>query len=165
MTRGAWLSGSFLLTLALGSCDRNPAAPTPPSSQPPPEGGVVVTTDAQQYALTSPPKAAFVTVENRTTGAITVRRCLVQGSAIDPLGVDMVVERAVGATWQTDNLGVDCVTAGWPRADVVLAPNEVALVLRLIAVAPAQFRVRVAYGVGAGAAPTDTATSASFVWR
>src|SRR5205823_5350802 len=55
MTRGAWLSGSFLLTLALGSCDRNPAAPTPP----PPEGGVVVTTDAQQYALTSPTKSRW----------------------------------------------------------------------------------------------------------
>ncbi len=147
----------ILLAFALAACDNNPAGPSPQ--------GVFVTTNATAYAISSPPHAAFVTLENRTNGAVTVRRCLAGNSPVDPVGVDLVVEEEVGGAWRAVDFGFDCIGAGSPRADAVLAPTEAALVLRLIAPLPGRFRVRVGYGVGVDAAPTDTATSATFVYR
>jgi hypothetical protein len=153
LATGPWI----LLAFALAACDDNPAGPSPE--------GVFVTTNAREYAVSSPPHAAFVTLENRTKGAVTVRRCLAGNSPVDPVGVDLVVEEEVGGTWRAVDLGFDCIGDGSPRADAVLAPTEAALVLRLIATVPGRFRVRVGYGVGVDAAPTDTATSGTFVYR
>jgi hypothetical protein len=147
-----------LLALAVAACD---ASPVQPAVQ-----GVLVSTDASEYAVSSPPQAAFATLENRTNGAVTVRRCLAANSPIDPVGLDLVVEKQqVNGSWQAVDFGFDCIGAGAPRADAVLAPYEAALILRLIATTPGRYRIRVAYGVGIDAAPTDTATSAVFSYR
>ena len=142
---------------AVIACENTPTKPAPE--------GVFVTTNGREYAVSSPPHAAFVTVENRTMGAVTVRRCLAGNSAVDPVGVDLVVEKEFGGTWHAVDLGFDCIASGAPRADAVLAPMEAVLVLRLISTEPGRRRVRVAYGMGVTAAPNDTATSATFVYR
>jgi hypothetical protein len=154
------LSRSYaLLAVAIAACGTDPTQPE--------AYGVFVRTDASEYVLAppgQPPNAASVLLENLTGQVVTVRRCLVNGSPFDPLGVDLVAERqAADGSWQPIP-GLDCGAAA-TRADAVLSLHERALVLRLIGVAPGRIRVRVAYGIGAGAAPTDTATSAVFSFR
>ena len=129
----------------------------------PPARGVMVTTDALEYTISSPPRAAAVTVENHSDTYVGVRRCL--SSPNDPVGLDVVVEAQVNKVWQPVDIGFDCVAAHAPRDDALLAPGESTLVLRLIATTPGRFRVRVGYGPGGGAAPVDTATSPTFVYR
>jgi hypothetical protein len=144
--------------LALAACDTRPITSLP--------DGVFVITDATEYQVTSPPQATLVTVQNRTTAPITVRRCLVRGSAVDPIGVDLVLEHDVDGAWEPIDLGFNCLTASdAPRADVVLAPMDTTVVARIIVIQPDRLRVQVAYGVGVGAPPTATATSKVFVYR
>jgi hypothetical protein len=158
MVRPEFPSRYVALLAVTVACDTTPVQP--------PVQGVFVGTDAREYVVSSPPHAAFATLENRTNGAVTVRRCLAANSPLDPVGVDVVVDKQqLDGTWQAVDLGFDCISAGAPRADAVLAPYEAALVLRLIAITPGRYRIRVAYGVGVDAAPTDTATSAPFSYR
>jgi hypothetical protein len=157
MARLGLAPGSLLLPVALVACGDKVAAPA--------AEGVIVSTNHQEYAVSSPPEAAFITVENRSREAVTVRRCLIQGSAVDPIGVDLLVEQEAGGTWRAIDLGFDCQTAAAPRSDAVLGPMEVALVGRLVLVVPGRFRARVAYARGAVVIPADTATSATFVVR
>lgn len=147
-----------LFAVAFAGCDTTPLTPV--------AEGVFVVTNAPEYPVASPPHAAVVSVENRTTGPITVRRCLIRGSAIDPVGVDLVLEHEVDGVWQPIDLGFNCLTASdAPRADVVLAPMDSTQVARIIVIAPDRLRVRVAYGVGVDAPPSATATSKVFVYR
>jgi hypothetical protein len=158
MTRLGFLSPIVILAIAAAACDRNPAQPL--------AAGVVLRTNATEYMVSSPPTAAFATIENGTGGAVTVRRCLIAGSPVDPVAMDLVLEKQqVGGSWQAVDVGFDCVNAGAPRADAILAPHETALVLRLISTIPASYRLRVAYGLGINATPTDTAISAPFSFR
>jgi hypothetical protein len=158
MTRLELPSPVVILAIAAAACDRNPAQPL--------ASGVVLRTDAAEYMVSSPPTAAFATIENGTSGAVTVRRCLIAGSPIDPVAMDLVLEKQqVGGWWQAVDVGFDCVNAGAARADAVLAPHETALVARLIGTAPARYRLRVAYGLGINTTPTDTAVSAPFSFR
>src|SRR5256885_6823311 len=114
-----------LLALAAAACDASPVQPV--------LQGVLVSTDASEYALSSPPQAAFATLENRTNGAVTVRRCLAANSPVDPVGLDLVVEKKqVNGSWQAVDFGFDCISVGAPRPDAVLAPHATALILRLI---------------------------------
>jgi hypothetical protein len=147
----------LLLALALAACDHNPTESSPV--------GVVVRTNATEYQVSSPPRSALVTLENHTLGPVTVRRCLVMNSPVDPFGVDLAVEQEVGGAWRPVSLGFDCLSVGATRADAVLAPTEASLVLRLVVAAPGRFRVRVGYARGVNATPTDTATSAPFIFR
>ena len=147
----------LLLTFALTACENTPAVPLPE--------GVFVRTNATEYTVATPPHAAIVTVENLTRGAVTVRRCLINNSPIDPVGVDLVLEEEVQGAWHAKGLGFDCSTAGATRADTVLARAEAAPVGRIIFTVPGRFRVRIGYGVGTNTAPTDTATSPAFVFR
>lgn len=147
-----------LLAVAVAACDTSPVQPA--------VQGVFVSTDASEYAVSSPPEAAFATLENHTNGAVTVRRCLAANSPIDPVGLDLVLDKQqLDGSWHAVAFGFDCVAAGAPRADAVLAPHETALILRLVATTPGRYRLRVGYGVGVDAAPTDTATSAVFSYR
>ena len=129
----------------------------------PPARVVMVTTDAIEYTISSPPRAASVTVMNHSDTYVGVRRCM--SSPNDPVGLDVIVEAEVNRVWQPVDIGFDCTAARAPRADALLAPGESTLVLRLIATTPGRFRVRVGYGPGVGAAPVDTATSPTFVYR
>ena len=147
----------LLLALALTACESTPVVPSPE--------GVFVRTNATEYPVATPPHAALVTVQNLTRGTVTVRRCLINNSAIDPVGVDLVLEEEVRGAWQGEGLGFDCVAAGATRADTVLARGEAARVGRIIFTVPGRFRFRVGYGLGTNAAPTDTATSPAFVFR
>jgi hypothetical protein len=148
----------FAALLALAACDTNPLTVLPE--------GVFVITNATEYRIASPPQATIVTVQNRTSGPITVRRCLIRGSAVDAVGVDLVLEHEIDGAWQPIDLGFSCLTVpDAPRADVVLAPMDTTVVARIIVIQPDRLRVRVAYGVGADAPPTATATSKVFVYR
>ncbi|HWC75496.1 MAG TPA: hypothetical protein VG454_16330 [Gemmatimonadales bacterium] len=160
MLRWLALTPALLCALPLAACHNDSAAPSPSSAD-----SVLVATDASEYPVTSPPHEAFVTVTNHTQDAITVRRCLDGSSPDYPVGLDLVVEEETGSAWQPVDFGFDCTTAGAPRADAILAPKEVALVLRLVATRAGRFRVRIAYGVGVNAMPADTATSPTFVYR
>jgi hypothetical protein len=144
--------------LALAACDTRPLTSVPE--------GVFVIINATDYVVTSPPHAAVVTIQNRTTGPVTVRRCLIRGSAIDPIGVDLILEHEVDGAWEAIDLGFNCLAVSdAPRADVVLGPMDTTVVARIMLIQPDRLRVRVSYGIGADAPPTATATSKVFVVR
>ena len=112
--------------------------------------GVVLLTDAREYQLPppgQPPTSILGTISNQTFAGVPVRRCLIRGSAVDPVGVDLVFEKAQSdGTWQAVNLGFNCLSSAAPRADAVLAPHEVALVARIVVTVPGQYRLRLGYG-------------------
>ncbi len=134
-----------------------------------PAQGVFLLTDAREYQLsapTRPPISLFATISNQTSVAVPVRRCLAGGSAVDPVGADLVLEKAQSnGTWQVVDLGFNCLGSGAPRADVVLAPYEVALVARIVMIVPGQYRIRVGYGTTGDTAPADSVTSPVFTVR
>ncbi len=108
----------------------------------------------------------LATISNQTFAGVPVRRCLIAGSAVDPVGVDLVFEEAQSnGTWQAVDLGFTCLNSTQPRADVVLAPFEVALVARIVITTPGRFRIRAGYGALGDTAPTHTVTSAVFTVR
>jgi len=138
-------------------------------TEPEPNRGVFLLTDAREYQLPSPsapPMSIFVTVSNQTLAGVPVRRCLASGSGVDPLGADLVFEAAQSnGAWQAVDLGIPCLTSSMPRADVVLAPYEVALVARIVITLPGQYRVRLGYGTMGDTTPPDTVTSPVFTIR
>lgn len=126
-----------------------------------PARGVFLLTNPREFEVSppgQPPRSVLATISNQTYDAVTVRRCLLGGSAVDPYGVDLVFEEQVGRAWQAVDLA-DCLDDAWPRADAVLAPYEAALVARVVITRPGRYRFRVAYGVGVNSLPTDTATA------
>ena len=131
--------------------------------------GVVLLTDAREYQLPppgQPPTSILGTISNQTFAGVPVRRCLIRGSAVDPIGVDLVFEKAQSdGTWQAVNLGFNCLSSAAPRADAVLAPHEVALVARIVVTVPGQYRLRLGYGTMGDTAPADTVTSPAFTVR
>jgi hypothetical protein len=138
-------------------------------TEPEPTRGVFLLTDAREYQLppsSAPPMSIFVTVSNQTFAGVPVRRCMPSGSAVDPLGADLVFEAAQSSgAWQAVDLGISCLTSSMPRADVVLAPYEVALVARIVITLPGQYRVRLGYGTMGETPPPDTVTSPVFTVR
>jgi len=151
---------AWLITLAVVACGTEPTEPTQ---------GVFLLTDAREYQLPpsdQPPISMLATISNQTFAGVPVRRCLIAGSAVDPVGVDLVFEEAQSnGTWQAVDLGFTCLNSTQPRADVVLAPFEVALVARIAITTPGRFRIRAGYGAVGDTAPTDTVTSAVFTVR
>jgi hypothetical protein len=154
------LCGVAVVALSVGSCSTNPTEPA---------RGVFLLTDANEYQIppqSQAPISLFVTISNQTFVGVPVRRCLVGGSAVDPIGADLVLEDArSNGTWQVVDLGFNCLSSGAPRADVVLAPHEVALVARIVMIVPGRYRIRMGYGTTGETAPTDTVTSPVFTVR
>jgi hypothetical protein len=148
------------LAVAVAACSTEPTAP---------KQGVMLLTDAREYQVAQPNRpgfAIFATVSNQTVAGVPVRRCLIQGNADFPVGVDLVLEQALAnGSWQAVDLGFACLNSTAPRADVVLAPREVALVARIVPVTAGQFRIRMGYGALGDTAPVDTVTSAVFTVR
>ena len=149
-----------VITLAVAACGTEPTEPTK---------GVFLVTDAREYHLpppSQPPMSILATISNQTLAGVPVRRCLIGGSAVDPVGADLVFEEAQSnGTWQAVDLGFVCLNSAQPRADVVLAPHEVALVARIVTRTAGRFRVRMGYGTIGDTAPTDTVTSPVFTVR
>ncbi len=146
-----------VIALAVAACGTEPTEPT---------HGVFVLTDAREYQLPAPgapPMAIFATISNQTFITVPVRRCLIQGSSADPVGVDLVFERAQSdGAWEAVDLGFTCLSSSSPRADVELAPYEVALVARIVITTPGRYRLRVGYGTTGGTTPADTVASPVF---
>src|SRR2546429_8099147 len=119
--------------------------------------GVVLLTDAREYQLPppgQPPTSILGTISNQTFAGVPVRRCLIRGSAVDPVGVDLVFEKAQSdGTWQAVNLGFNCLSSAAPRADAGLAPHEVALGARIVVPVPGRYRLRLGYAPMGGPAP------------
>ena len=149
-----------VIAFAVMGCGTEPTEPT---------HGVFLFTDAREYQLSAPsapPISIFATIGNQTFASVPVRRCLAGGSAVDPLGAHLVFEQAPSnGAWQAVDLGFACLTSSSPRADVVLAPYEVALVARIVIRTPGRYRLRVGYGTMGDTAPTDTVTSPDFTVR
>ena len=149
-----------VMALAVAACGAELTEPT---------HGVFLLTDAREYQLpppSQPPMSMFATISNQTFAGVPVRRCFIRGSAVDPVGADLVFEEAQSnGTWEAVDLGFNCLGSAAPRADVVLAPREVALVARIVIRTPGRFRIRVGYGAVGDTAPADTATSAAFTVR
>jgi hypothetical protein len=154
------LRRSAVIALVIAGCGPEPTEPT---------HGVFVLTDAREYQLpppSQPPMSIFATISNQTISGVPLRRCLIGGSAVDPVGADLVFEKAQSnGAWQAVDLGILCLNSGQPRADVVLAPHEVALVARIVTRTPGRFRIRVGYGAIGDTAPVDTAISPVFTVR
>jgi hypothetical protein len=131
--------------------------------------GVFLVTNAREYQLapaSQPPIAILATIRNQTFAGVPVRRCLIAGSPVDPIGADLVFEKAQSnGTWQVVDLGFSCLSSTAPRADVVLAPHEVALVARIVVIVPGRFRIRMGYGTTGDTAPSDTLSSPVFTVR
>jgi len=147
--------GALVIALAVAACGTEPTEPAQ---------GIFVLTNQREYQLppTSQPSISILaTISNQTFAGVPVRRCLIAGSAVDPVGVDLVFEREQpSGAWQAVDLGFECLNSTAPRADVVLAPYETALVARIVARTPGRFRFRVGYGATGDIAPVDTVTSA-----
>src|SRR5436190_20965526 len=66
--------------------------------------GVVLLTDAREYQLPppgQPPTCIRGTISNETVAGVPVGRCLIRGSVVDPVGVDLVFVKAQSdGTWQ-----------------------------------------------------------------
>ncbi len=146
-----------VIALAVAACGTEPTEPTQ---------GVFLFTDAREYELpapSAPPTAIFATISNQTFATVPVRRCLIGGSAADPVGADLVFEHAQSnGAWEAVDLGFKCLSSSSPRADVVLAPYEVALVARIVITTPGRYRLRVGYGATGATTPTDTVASPVF---
>ena len=146
-----------VIALAVAACGTEPTEPT---------HGVFLFTDAREYQLpapNAPPMAIFATISNQTFAPVPVRRCLVEGSVVDPVGADLVFEHAQSnGAWQAVDLGFKCLSSSSPRADVMLAPYEMALVARIVITMPGRYRLRVGYGATGATTPTDTVTSPDF---
>ncbi|SRR5258705_245021 len=146
-----------VLALAVVACGAEPTEPTQ---------GVFLLTDKREYILppaSAPPMSVIATISNQTFGGVPVRRCLAGGSAVDPFGADLVFEVAQSnGAWQVVDLGFQCLTSSAPRADVTLAPHEVALVARIVIHTPGSYRLRMGYGTMGDTAPTDTVRSPVF---
>lgn len=157
---GSRLRRVAVIALSVAACGSEPTEPTQ---------GVFLFTDAREYQLApsgQPPIGLFATISNQTSTGVPVRRCLIAGSAVDPIGADLVLEEAQGNdTWRPVDLHFDCFSSMAPRADVVLAPHEVALVARIVLIVPGRYRIRVGYGTTGGTAPPDTVTSPVFTVR
>ena len=134
-----------------------------------PTSGVFLLTDAREYRLPptgEPPIGLLATISNQTFAGVPVRRCLISGSAVDPVGADLVFEEGQSnGTWRPIDLGFSCFSSTAQRADVVLAPHEVALVARIVLMVPGRYRIRVGYGTRGNTAPSDTVTSPVFTVR
>ena len=149
-----------VIALSVAACGNEPTEPT---------HGVLLLTDAREYQLPpagQPPTGLFATISNQTFAGVPVRRCLIAGSAVDPIGADLVLEEAQSNdAWRPVDLHFDCFSSVAQRADVVLAPHEVALVARIVLIVPGRFRIRVGYGTTGSTPPSDTVTSAVFTVR
>ena len=161
MIRHSWpFPRAAMIAVAVAACGTEPTEP---------QQGVFLLTDAREYQLpppSQPPMSILATISNQTFTGVPVRRCLIGGSAVDPVGADLVFEEAQSnGTWQPVNLGFNCLTSAAPRADVILAPHEVALVARIVIIVPGQYRVRLGYGTTGDTAPADTVTSPVFTVR
>src|SRR5207237_5219422 len=93
--------------------------------------GVVLLTDAREYQLPppgQPPTSILGTISNQTFAGVPVRRCLIRGSAVDPVGFDLVFEKAQSdGTWQAVNLGFNCLSSVALRADSFIGTHVIAL--------------------------------------
>lgn len=83
-----------LFTVALlAGCSDPGTEPTEPTN------GVFLLTDAREYQLpppSQPPISILATISNQTFAGVPVRRCLIGGSPVDPIGADLVLEEAHG---------------------------------------------------------------------
>jgi hypothetical protein len=154
------LPATAVVAAAAVACGTDATAPTQ---------GVLLLTDAREYQLPSPgqsPISIFTTISNQTFAGVSVRRCLIGASAVDPVGADLVFEEAqASGTWRAIDLGFNCFDSAAPRADVVLAPHEVALVARIVITVPGRYRLRLGHGTTGNTAPADTVTSLAFTVR
>jgi len=78
------LCRATVIALAVAACGTEPTEPT---------HGILLFTDAREYQLpppSAPPTAIFATISNQTFATVPVRRCLIGGSAADPVGADLV---------------------------------------------------------------------------
>src|SRR5437899_12780004 len=102
--------------IALAACCTEPTEPT---------HVVFLFTDAREYQLpapSAPPMAIFATISNQTFATVPVRRCLIRGSSADPVGADLVFERAHSeGAWRAGGVGLTCLSSSSPGRDGVLA--------------------------------------------
>ena len=78
-----------VMALAVAACGGELTEPT---------HGVFLLTDAREYQLpppSQPPMSMFATISNQTFAGVPVRRCFIRGSAVDPVGADLVFEEAL----------------------------------------------------------------------